>query len=174
MTLFHTANYTPQGESNMTEKTKSTAPVTNKNMTPAPEGWETEATGFPPYWSPVEGKTFKGKVIGYDSDEENDGAFPRFTILATSPASCARGPADDQTEVNVNAGELFNISQYVQLPLENYMGCEVWVMAKGQRPLSGGRTTWDFDLRVSPATKQLVAERQAKLLEAASAAIPAS
>src|SRR5216684_9323953 len=105
----------------MAEKTKNTGLVTMKNATPAPEGWEVAPTGFPPYWSPEEGKTFKGKVIGYDGDEENDGAFPRFTILATSPILCARGPKDDQTDVNVNSGELFNVSQYTQLPLENYM-----------------------------------------------------
>lgn len=156
------------------ETTKNPAPVTTTIATAAPEGWETEATGFPPYWSPEEGKTFKGKIMAYDGDEENDGAFPRFTVLATSPANCARGPANDQTEVKVNAGELFNLSAYVQLPLENYMGYEVWVMAKNQRPLSGGRTTWDFDLRVSPETKRLVAERQAKLLEAAALAIPST
>ena len=156
----------------MAEKTKNTAPVTSKQEIAVPEGWEKEATGFPPYWSPEPGKMFKGRVISFDRDEENDGAFPRFTILATSPAQCARGPADDQVEVQVNAGELFNVSSYVQLPLENYLGCEVLVRAKDQRPLAGGRTTWDFDLMCSPETKRLVAERQAKLLAEANAAIP--
>lgn len=153
---------------------KSTAPVTSVQATPAPEGWETEATGFPPYWTAEPGKTFKGRVIGFDPDEENDGAFPRFTILATAPITCHRGPKDDMTEAQVNAGELFNVSQWSALPLENYMGFEVWVMAKQQRPIAGGKTVWDFDLRVAPETKRLVAERQAKLLLEANAAIPAS
>jgi hypothetical protein len=156
------------------DKSTNTAPVTTTQATSAPEGWETEATGFPPYWTAEPGKTFKGRVIGYDPDEENDGAFPRFTILATAPVVCGRGPKDDMTEVQIAAGELFNVSQWVQLPLENYMGFEVWVMAKGQRPLAGGKTTWDFDLRVSPETKRLVAERQAKMLAEANAAIPSA
>jgi len=158
----------------MAEKKQSlqnTAPVTSNMATPAPEGWETEATGFPPYWQPEEGKTFKGRVLSVDRNEPD---FVRFSILATSPVKCARGPSDDQTEVNVNPGDLFNVSEYVQLPLENYMGFEVWVQAKGERPLKGGKTTWDFDLRCAPETKRIVAERQAKLLAEANAAIPTS
>jgi len=150
----------------------NTAPVMGANQIAIPEGWETEATGFPPYWTPVEGHAFKGKVVGFDPDTENDGEFPRYSILATSPVLCHRGPVEDQTEVQVNAGELFNVSAYVQLPLENYMGFEVLAIAKGQRPLKGGKSTWDFDLRCSPETSRLVRERQAKLLAEATAALP--
>jgi len=156
----------------MAKPKEETKNVMTQNQIATPDGWETEQTGFPPYWSPEEGKMFKGKVIGYDPDTENDGAFPRFTILATAPAQCARGPADDQVEALVNSGELFNVSSYVQLPLENYMGFEVLVKAKTQRDIKQGRTTWDFELRCSPDTKRLVADRQAKLLAEANAALP--
>ena len=161
-------------------KADKNAPTTNtvpevmaQNQIAIPEGWETEVTGFPPYWVPVAGTCFKGKVVGFDPDEENDGAFPRFSLIATAPIMCLRGPVDDRVMVQVAAGEMFNVSQWVQLPLENYMGFEVLVIAKGERPLKGGKSTWDFDLRTSPETSRLVKERQAKLLAEAHAAIPA-
>jgi hypothetical protein len=153
----------------MADKKTNPAPVTSTLATAAPEGWEQEVTGFPPYWMPEEGKTFRGKVISVDREDPD---FTRFTILATAPVTCHRGPKDDQTEINVKAGELFNVSEYVQLPLDNYMGFEIWAMAKSERPLKGGKSTWDFELRVSPETKRLVAERMAKLLAEANAAIP--
>lgn len=147
------------------------APVTTNMATAAPEGWDDMPMGFPPYWQPEEGKTFRGKVLSVDA---SDPEFVRFTLVATAPVKCARGPADDQTDVNVAVGELFTCSSYVQLPLEHFMGLELWAMAMGERPLKGGKTTWDFKVKCSSETKALVEARKAKLLAEAEAAIPSS
>lgn len=155
----------------MAKDTKNTAPVMAQNQTAAPEGWEQEQTGFPPYWTPEEGATFRGTVIEFDPDTENDGGFPRFTLVSSGPLLCHQGPVDDQIEIMIKQGDRFNVSQYASLPLEEYLGFEVWAKAVSKRPISGGKSVWVFDLRVAPETKRLVAERQAKQLQAATTAL---
>jgi hypothetical protein len=110
-------------------------------------------------------------VIGYDPDSENDGAFPRFTLISSTPLLCHQGSKEDRVEAPVSAGDRFNVSQYSSMPLQEYMGCEVWVKALSKRPIDGGKTLWMFELRVSPETKRLVADRQAKQLAEATTAI---
>jgi hypothetical protein len=149
---------------------KAGAPeVMNAGQTAVPEGFEQQQTGFPPYWGPEHGKTFRGVVIERD---DRDPEFMRFLLKATAPVACAQGPAEDQTEVQVKAGEFFTCSAYAALPLDRYVGCEVFVQAKQKRDIKGGKEVWDFALFCSAETARLVADRQAKMLAEAQAAIP--
>lgn len=134
----------------------------NPNMNPAaPEGWEVEQTGFPPYWNPGEGKAFKGVVIGLDNKDES---FQRFALRATSPLMCQRGPADESEEVLVKPGEYFSVSAYAALPLEKYIGVEVYVAVKGKRKLQDAKTLWEFTVMISPESRKILADREQKRL----------
>jgi hypothetical protein len=142
--------------------------VMNPNTIPMPEGFVVEDTGFPPYWNPTPGAAFCGVVIDRD---DRDPKFIRYRILASSPILCARGPADDAEPVHVNAGEMFTVSFYAALPLDDYMGFEVYVLAKekvkGGKEKDRGGTVWQWKLGCAPETKQIVARRKADALIAA-------
>jgi hypothetical protein len=133
---------------------------TNVNPS-APQGWEDEQTGFPPYWNPEVGKTFRGVVLGLD---EKDPDFKRFALKATDQIMCAQGPADDAEQVIVKPGEFFTCSAYAALPLERYVGFEVFVMAKNKRDIKGGKELWEFKLMIHPDEKKKLVALEAKRL----------
>lgn len=145
----------------------------------APEGWEEEQIGFPPYWNPRmefidpqvpskgykpgTGNSFLGTVVNRDERDEN---FPRYIIQASRPIICQSGPAAEAEEILVQKGEFFSMSVYASLPLEDYFGMEVWVQPVSKRkikddPETGDpRQVWRFKLMVSPASKKLLKERK--------------
>lgn len=143
----------------------------------APEGWENEQIGFPPYWNPSMKLDEKGKTIPetgnsflgipIDLDERNPD-FPRYVIEAIRPIICKKGPAEDAEEILVKPGEFFTCSNYAALPLKEYFGYEVWVAPSRKRKLAANeenpqkRDLWDFDLKVSPKTKLLLKQRRAQ------------
>lgn len=126
----------------------------------APEGWVEEAVGFPPYWKPDLGKSFRGVVLMRD---ERDPNFVRYHIEAREPVDCQRGPADDGVVETVGTGEIFTTSAFAALPLDRFFGFEVFVLVKGSRRLPGNessnnmpRDLWEFKVLVSPETKKLL------------------
>jgi hypothetical protein len=134
----------------------------------APQGWEEEQTGFPPYWNPSPGKAFRGVVLGLD---EKDPDFPRYAFKATDQVICARGPADDAEEVIVKAGEFFTCSGYAALPLQRYIGFEVFVVAKSKRDIKGGKELWEFSLKIHPEEKKKLLALEAKRLAESTAPV---
>lgn len=141
------------------EEVKKTA--TTQAAAAAPAGWEQEETGgFPPYWSPAPGKTFRGIVIARDA---RDPEFVRYIIKATAAIDCATGPADAQDVVHVAAGQQFTVSAYAALQLDDFAGVEVYVKAVGKREIKNGKQElWTFEVFVSPETKKLLASRRAE------------
>jgi hypothetical protein len=97
-----------------------------------PEGWKEESIGFPPYWKAEPGSGCRGIMMALDRRDEQ---FPRYHIEATIPLDCRRGPVDDGEIVTVGTGEIFTMSTYAGLPLENYMGFEVAILCTGLRKL---------------------------------------
>src|ERR1051325_10393128 len=142
-------------------KDTGTTKGTPANVDTPPAGWVDEQTGFPPYWSPVEGASFRGTVMARDN---RDPDFHRYVIRSSTAIECAQGPADEAEPVQVAPGELFSLSTYAALPLDDYMGFEVFVTAKNKRKIQGGKQDlWVFKLMVSPDTKaKVLALRQAK------------
>ena len=135
------------------------------NTIAAPDGWEEEQISFPPYWNPAAiGNSFRGIPQGLDN---RDPDFPRFVLLATVPIKCEQGPRDDVEEVTVQPGELFTTSVYAALPLDRYIGWEVWVTVKDWIPDVGkGDGVWRFGLRMKPEDR---AKYHAQQLEEAKA-----
>ena len=43
-----------------------------------PDDWEEESTGFPPYWSPGEGKAFRAQILLIDTRQAD---FTRFVCV---------------------------------------------------------------------------------------------
>jgi hypothetical protein len=138
------------------------------NQAGAPEGWEEESLGFPPYWNPEVGKSFRGVVMNRD---ERDPEFIRYVLLATAPVTCATGPADESDVVHVAPGGKFTVSAYASLRLDELAGLEVFVKCIGKREIKNGKQElWQWQVFLSPeAKKQLAARRaeQAKELPAA-------
>jgi hypothetical protein len=166
----------------MAQPTQNKAPVTTANVADnfaAPEGWENEQIGFPPYWNPTmkeddHGKTIPGTgnaflAIPIDTDERNP-EFKRYVLEAVRPITCRKGPADDAEEILVQQGEFFTCSVYAALPLEQYYGIPVFVQPVRKRKLPPSqevnqkRDLWDFSLKVSPADKKKLKERRTEEL----------
>jgi hypothetical protein len=145
--------------------TAKQSPETNVNPS-APQGWEDEQTGFPPYWNPEVGKAFRGVVLGLD---EKDPDFPRYAFKATDQVMCARGPADEAEKVIIKPGEFFSCSAYAALPLQRYIGFEVYVMAKNKRDIKGGKELWEFSLKIHPEEKKKLLALEAKRLSESNA-----
>lgn len=137
-----------------TDKSPKATAGTPANVSQAPEGWVDEQTGFPPYWTPVEGASFRGTVMARD---DRDPKFNRYVISSSTPLECAQGPAEDAEPVHVLPGDMFSLSTYAALPLDDYMGFEVFVTAVNKRKIQGGsQDLWIFKLKVSPDTKAKV------------------
>lgn len=130
----------------------------NVRSVAAPEGWEDEQTGFPPYWAPRGvGDSFKGIVLYLD---ERDPKFKRWTLRATVDLECQSGPSEDAEPRTVRAGEFFTISEYAALPMAPYMGIEVWVQVRAWREGVGqGEGMWDWKLKISPESRRIVQAR---------------
>lgn len=154
--------------SNTPQTTASAKPnaQTGKGTTlmKAPEGFEDEQVGLPPYWGPDEEKMeqkipqgFYARVIGLDNADED---FKRVILQAGADILCHRGPRDDAEEVLVKKGDYFTCSAYAGLPLHRYIGIPVYVLAKSKRKISGGRTVWEWSLKVPTAAKPLLQRRR--------------
>ena len=117
------------------------------------EGMDEQDTGLPPFWAPdLEaheagiGQGFAGIVVRRDNaDPSVSDSFDRYVLRATRNMKAMRG--SDKTEVDVREGSLFSISaNWVQLNLDDYMGCTIKVKATGKRAIGKGKETWDFRL----------------------------
>lgn len=121
--------------------------------------WDEEPTGFPPYWTPVEGRKILARPIAKD---ENDPDFPRYVLVAGAPVPCEQGSADEKKPVTVKKGELFTCSVYGGLPLDRYMGVEVGIVCRGKKAIPGGKSLWVFQLFVSPDQKKVLEAKRAE------------
>lgn len=142
-----------------------------------------EQVGFAPYWAPVAGASFIGRVIAKEeAAKETD--FTRYLLQAGEDVECARGAADEAEKVTVKKGEFFTISVYFSLQglfdfyLENKFSPWMRVMAVDERPTKkAGQTVWTWKLQVAKADKakadQLRAQNAAAQLQAKNAEKPA-
>jgi hypothetical protein len=126
-----------------------------------PEGWEEEQTGFPPYWNPGEGKSFRGIVIARDV---RDPDFVRYHIRSTQEdLECAIGPAVDAEPVKVTKGEIFTVSEYSSLPLSDLLGLEIMAVALKQVPTKkAGQSRWVWKLFLPKESRKALDTRRAE------------
>ncbi len=110
-------------------------------------GFEEEQIGFPPYWTPVEGRKLRVKVIALDA---RDPEFVRWTVQATHNVACQSGPSDEAEPRLVKSGEFFSMSMYAGLPLQRYVGEEIIISCKEERDIGGGKSFWVWSLRCTP------------------------
>lgn len=139
---------------------RAAAPDLNSEWGAAPDDWEEETTGFPPYWNPGEGKSFRAQILLVDS---RDPAFVRFVCVnkGKSALLCARGPADDAEPVEVPVGGQFTISHYDGLPLAFLLGQEAIFLAKEKvKTNTPGRTVWIWKMKCESKVKALLNERR--------------
>jgi hypothetical protein len=122
-------------------------------------GTEEEQIGFPPYWTPSEGRKLKVRVTALD---QRDPEFVRWIVQATHKVACQSGPADESEPRLVQAGEFFSMSMYAGLPLQRYIGEEVVITCKEERDIAGGKTFWVWSVKVTPEVKARVAARLAE------------
>ncbi len=147
---------------------KSTAPVSGTNANGIDtSNWEKEQTGFAPYWEPGEGLSFLATPVAIDL---RDPKFPRIQFVARETIECFTGSAlqGKQESVMVQAGEIFNVSEYHALRdlLTGYLTfgaktgiaivCKVTALDKVPTK-EVGKTVWRWDVRVSPEQKKLIA-----------------
>jgi hypothetical protein len=126
------------------------------------KNWLVEQTGFPPYWRPDGSPGFIGRVIGKQYQEEEDESFTRWIVSPSySAVLCYRGPTEEAETVVVQPGEMFTMSEYSSINLARYQGCEIMLRPKNKRKLNNGtgHSLWDWDLRVSPETRELMASK---------------
>ena len=128
-----------------------------------------QQVGFLPYWAPDEEaheaeivQGFAGMVVDYEPAVEGKaGAFERFTIRATKAIECKKGKARDAEIVIVPAGEMFSVSRYEAMHLDQFMGCTVAVWAISKDSIPGGKTLWTWKVRATKADDaKLTAKRQ--------------
>lgn len=125
-----------------------------------PAGWEDEQVGFPPYWNPSVGKVFMGTPLFKD---ERDPDFIRYHIQASRDEVCATGPADGAEPVPVKKGEIFTVSAYSGLPLDEFFGLEMMAVALKLVPTKkAGQERWVWKVRLPPQSKKLLQERRAQ------------
>ncbi len=129
-----------------------------------PTDWKEEAVGFPPYWKAEVGEGIRGILLARDDRDAN---FVRYHIEATVPVECRKGKVDDGEVVTVGTGEIFTMSAYRGLPLENYFGYEVAIVCVGSRKLppndeSEGipRDFLVFRTFIPPQVSKLLAEQR--------------
>lgn len=136
--------------------------------------WEEEQLGFPPYIKAEVGAGYYGRIITADT---RDPDFVRFVIQylgmpsdfdnlakckldTKTPLKAKRGPKDDAEDVMVKVGEFFTVSNYVGLPLENYLGIEAMVDVTGTRPTKHPNDMYVFRIQLSPENKKLIQARR--------------
>ncbi len=140
--------------------------------------WEEEQLGFPPY---IKAEVKKGYFCRVITADTRDPDFVRFVLQylgmpsnfdklgqskldITKPLMCKRGPKEDAEEVAVKVGEFFTVSNYVGLPLENYLGVEAVVDVTGMRKTSQPNDMFVFRIQLSPENKALIQGRRAQEL----------
>jgi hypothetical protein len=124
----------------------------------ATQTWTEEQVGFAPYWSPVEGASFIGRIVQKDDAAQD---FVRYLVQAGQDIECQRGPADNAEKVLVKRGEHFTVSVYSALQgiFDFYVvsGLAPWmkVTAKNQvKTSTPGRAVWQWSVAVSPDDKR--------------------
>lgn len=124
------------------------------------EGLERENVGFPPYWTPAEGKKLWARPVAID---QRDPKFWRYVLEAGHRTACQVGPADEDEKVAVEKGELFTMSVYAGLPLERFFGEWVLITCTKKRELkSSDQKMWVFTCDVNKETKKRLADQRAK------------
>jgi len=120
------------------------------------------------------GSAFLGRVMARDVKPQTDDKtgevkdFVRWLLLATrAEVPCFQGPTQEVERMSARPGEPFNVSNYETLKFEEFLGCEVLVIARSKRAIKNGHTLWNFDLRV---TKEMKRELEANRLAAAETA----
>ena len=152
------------------------AEITNEKL-PDFSKWETEQTGFDPYWTPAEGKFFFGHPVSRD---DSDPDFVRYRFKSLMTLQCHTGPKEEQEPVTVKPGEYFSVSVYYALDpkfneyMESGLFPAIRVEAiKEVKTKKPGQTCWKFDLKISPDDRkridsyrkekaQLMAEKRAE------------
>lgn len=133
--------------------------------------------GFPPYWRPKIAKGFRGIVLYRDERANN---FPRYHLENTGPTlDCLSGPAAESEVIEVPRGSVFTISAWAALPLDQYIGVEVAIIATGKREgmpatdESEGkpRDMWEWTLYVSEENKRMIASQRTEDLQFLSQAV---
>jgi hypothetical protein len=131
-----------------------------------------EMLGFPPYWEPADEKNAKGHygsffatVVGFDDSDEE---FERWVFQAKHKTLCHKGPADDQEEVIIEAGEFFSVSNYAQLRLSQYMGLDIKLTVEDKVDVKKGKM-WVWKLETTKETHALLMQRRQGTVNAAMA-----
>jgi hypothetical protein len=128
------------------------------------ETFETEQTGFAPYWVAGVGKMFYAQVLYLD---QRDPEFPRYVCKALSPLVCQRGATDDATQLFVKKGELFTTSVWSGLELYKFFDLGVLVKCIKERKLAGNdasngvkRKFYDWTTKVASKDKPVLDKRR--------------
>lgn len=122
--------------------------------------WVETQGGFPPYWTPEEGKRFYAKPVMIDA---RDPKFIRYVFEALAPVDCARGPVDEQEPVTVMPGEQFTCSNYAAMGMEFYLNIPVVITTKGKtESKSSGNDYWTWSIKIDPVHVPLLQTRRAE------------
>jgi hypothetical protein len=123
--------------------------------------WVETQGGFPPYWTPEEGKRFYAKPVMIDA---RDPKFVRYVFEALAPTECHRGATEEQEEVTVMPGEQFTCSAYAAMGMEFYLGIPVVVTTKEQQDSKSnpGHSYWNWSIKISPEHVPILQARQAE------------
>lgn len=135
------------------------------------DDWVEQSVGLPPYWTPGEqpvGRWFKGIPMMLDNKDPN---FIRYHIQASLATKCFTGPVAEAQEVICQPGEIFSVSAYAGLPLDDYLGFEVGVLIQSHRQLpptpeiKDTRNFYTWIVKVSPEVHRNMKELKAGQVE---------
>lgn len=152
------------------DPTKTVAPTQAQSTSAQIDGeqWNTERTGFPPYWKPEVDKTFTARVTEYHfvpEEEEDSSNFSRYYLATTADLTCQRGSPDDESaeSVIVPKGELFSLGDYAAIDLTPYIGFIVKVTVKSKRTLTKTkRDMWDFHLQTREVDRAAIEAQKSR------------
>jgi hypothetical protein len=141
----------------------------NGGAGPDVSSWDTQETGFAPYWSPDVGKYFMGSPVTRD---ERDPGFVRYVLVAACDLECARGPVAGAETVLVKRGEFFTVGAYHTLvPILDKL--LAYGEATGKSPVlyakvtgeaktaKVGQTVWTWEIKHPPGQMQAIREYRA-------------
>ena len=130
-------------------------------------GFKDEQLRFPPYWTADVGKKFLAMVVDMDTRQED---FHRYVLQAKHSIPAATGGKGQKEDVVVEAGDFFTMSVYAALPLDRYVGMDVYVECTGTQDVGQPQEMYVFKLKVSERDKMLLTQERKERVAAAMAA----
>lgn len=103
------------------------------------------------WWKGEEGLVFQGQIISHFTIEDGNNERDVVCVRLEKPTKARVGSGDDAKAVKLNAGQVLGVGISHKLqPMLEYVEHQgrVWCKAQNKVAIKGGRTMWNYDLRI--------------------------